>query len=257
MSLPEMQQPTPAPSGSAKAGKPAPERHTLRRVIQVERERAAKRANLIFSTLRDIVLQPEKVVQAYLNGKYKKYYNPFRLFVFSSALLSFVVVQIYDKGAFSEVMRSASGGGGNESLNMMLVEGITRYFSALLWISVPMITLAATWFYKSKGWYYGEHLVLHFYLYSVLNLLYIPHALINSKALYGEYDWRTGIYLVLMLVIYARTYQRMFQLSWIQASLRGLLTYIVGTLLYIIFTGIVGAAVGIVFAIYMKNSGQL
>ncbi len=147
----------------------------------------------IFFTLKEFAFYPGRAAENYLFGDRKRFMDPIKLLILTTSIATFITLSFVD---MTEGMKAAFYY--SESANSVPKEFIEevgilfqKYYNLLYLSMVPCIAFFAWAIYKSKGWYFAEHLAIAMYISSVVNgisILSIPFLL---------YDFSIGTTIIL------------------------------------------------------------
>lgn len=132
-----------------------------------------------FYTIKELAIRPGRVAREYVEGKRKKYFNPFNFL--------FIIVGVY-LIANSIFMPFSEAGGRlpegktveQRQLYQQIMERgekfrtfMNKKTNIVLFVSTPFIALVMFLLFRRKGLFYGEHLVTMAYVNGFLSLLTI------------------------------------------------------------------------------------
>ncbi|HET9054775.1 MAG TPA: DUF3667 domain-containing protein, partial [Cyclobacteriaceae bacterium] len=139
--------------------------------------------------MKELVTRPGYVVQEYLDGKRKKYFNPLTFFVITSTIWAIVVL---NSGYFESM------GSDSPRASYKMPGEIARYFSESmkiilaygkiinLIISVPVLSLLSWLFFRKNKNTFAENLVLQSFMmgqaHLALVIIFIPAFLLFGHA---------------------------------------------------------------------------
>ena len=138
----------------------------------------------LFYTIKELFLRPHEMISNYLKRATVRYMHPLR-FVFLLATIS-ALVSIFS-GVFEskEVIEGLEGyvegwnmGRTEETISvndlMGVVETIKKYFSFILILNIPVISIASFIIYFKRKYNFTEHLIIHCYAYGFSLAIGLP-----------------------------------------------------------------------------------
>jgi len=163
--------------------------------------------------VKEMTTRPGYVVQEYLDGKRKKYFNPLSFLVIAAAIWAILVL----KSGYFESMGSGGPGGSRQ-----MTGEFARYFSEsmkivvahgkiiILIIIVPVLGFLSWIFFRKHKNTFAENLVLQSFMMGqanlVLALIFIP-----AFWLFGNARMNNNIYQLVFLVYLTVAYQQFFK----------------------------------------------
>lgn len=143
----------------------------------------------ILFLVRELVLRPGRVAREYVDGKRKKYFNPFSFLVIVVAVSTFLIA----------------------SFNLMTVSGardpvsqfLNKHANVVIFLNVPFSALFSWIFFGTRKSNYAENLVLAAYAAGqrsvFYNILFVPLMLLFRS----QYFTIVGIYLSAFILYFA------------------------------------------------------
>ena len=206
--------------------------------------------NKLIKTFRHMLTQPEVVIDNYVQGFRKNYVN---VITYLSISLTLLAIQIFIfKNFFPELMKGAEQppvfGVDVNKINALLFE----YQGILLIIFTP-VTALATWApFHNFRYNFAEHIVLNIYPTAQFFIIWFFVSLIII-GLKIDYQWASLLTIPVLFLYMLYIFQRLFQLTWLDAFLR---TVIYGILYLILSMGIFVMAYAAYF-FYLFRTGQI
>ena len=212
--------------------------HLFSTVINIDRG--------LWHTCFELLRNPGKVINGYLNGITIRYFHPFR-FVF--LLLTLSVFLMVVTGAYDVVQESFAvryTGNYVPDIQKRIMTGINSYMHIMLAVSIPILALASWLFFRSSKLNYAEHLIINSFAYGetvLLGMLFlIAYAFSDEAFLALNF---LAIPLSIAYLTYA--YMSIFKGSKIIIFLKALGTY----LIWFFGFGLMVMAITIVYMIRM------
>ncbi len=199
-------------------------------------------------TAKMLFVDPGKVINEYLNGRTKRYYNPLKYLLIIAGVNALLVVwfKIFDANVDTvyELI-----GVENEQLRLQqkLTGYMKQYLNVIVLFMLPFNSLASKWYYGKHKLLYGEHLIIYCFLYAQYLLI--------SMATYPLYIAFPMLYSYIMLigfitivVYYSYALFKLFRNSVFKSFLGALTVNFGGMLLFLIFYMLIAFIAGIVIS---------
>lgn len=167
--------------------------------------------------LKEMLYRPGHVAREYVDGKRKKYFNPF------SFLLIVVAVSTFLIATFN--LMTASGL--RDPISMFL----NKHANLVMFLNVPIGAFFSWLFFRESGRSYAENLVLHAYAGGERSAFYSVF-IVAIMLLLPQYYMRiilgyTGIWVIYLAWACTQFFQRRNLWGFVRGLLVGLLTYAV------------------------------
>jgi len=199
-----------------------------------------------FYTMKLLFTNPGEVVNSYLAGKTKSYYNPLNYLIIVAGIGTALVIWL---GIFDANMENTNEMLGINSdknavgIQKKLIEHVKQYINIITMLMLPFMSLFSKWYYHRRKLFYGEHLILNSFLFAqttVISILLIPF--------YIAIPFLTGYYsligFIVIIAYYSYALKSIFKNTFLKSTLGAITIFIGGYLLFmicfmIIFTGVI------------------
>lgn len=228
------------------------QRLTVKSIFKLAVSKLFDLENSFWTTIKLLFKQPEEVVNGYLSGATKLYYNPVRFIVIAVALS--LLTMSFSGFDPNEMM----GGINSNNLNQIsdeamayqnsLINILSSFMQLVSLIIVPFFALATWLLFKKQQLNYAEHLAINCYGLGVATLIGIPSAIFGSIFM-DYFILSTGIGIFLSIVYYAYFFKRLWKANFFVASIKSVFTVIFGYIFYMIALASVAIIVGVFFKI--------
>ncbi|MEZ4853561.1 DUF3667 domain-containing protein [Flavobacterium sp.] len=157
--------------------------------------------NNFWRTCIDLFKNPKDVLEAYISGARKKYFQPFSfLILYATIAVLFYKFFPYDIGEFQEGFNKGyqSTGGKNPAFDVKaFYENMFNYYNFIVIATVPFYALITYITFIKKGNNYSEHLVFNCYLHTIigyfsmllqlvfLNIFHLPNTMFYIQILFS------------------------------------------------------------------------
>ena len=128
----------------------------------------------ILYLIKELFLHPGTVIKEYIEGKRKKYFNPFQYLVLSIAAVVFVTVKL-DLGSLIMGNMQLQGSDITE-FQIQFTEFLYRYFNIFQFATIPVASIYSYLFFRKSGFNYAENLVLNTFLSAQRHLTFLMFA---------------------------------------------------------------------------------
>ena len=197
-------------------------------------------------TLKMLIFKPGVLINDYLKGKTKSYFNPLKYVILIAGIYAILVVStnIFDTGleSTSEVMYKNSkiinqAQNSEETIEFQKkwIEFFKQYINIIPLLLIPFVSIVTMWFYRSKKLFYGEFLIVNCYLiaqsFAISCIIAIPLALFTPTL----FNYFPLILLMITIIYFSYALYKVFLGSPIVAITKAILIYVIGTLFFYIF----------------------
>ena len=226
------------------------ERYTLKKIFGDLISNIFNLEKGFFFTLKKLFTTPEEVIDAYLNGQTKKYYNPIRFFLIWVSLQVLITVSFNIwENQFDQVsvLYEKMGLINTEAdrVRMKKIAGYTQNFLTIIPLFlIPFFSFMGYKLFSKKKLYFAEHCIINAYVISLSTIIgllgAICYAIFPSLI---SYSFIIGI--SSFIFFYAFIYKRYFKSDTFESLLFSFMTVIGGYLLFFAFCGLIGIIGGI------------
>lgn len=212
----------------------------------------------VLHTAWHVLSKPGKMLRGYLAGKRVGYTKPLQLlFIVMAISLLFFSMDEFKRG-----MATGMGDAGTKAPNaetmafqQKLADFITEHMTLLMLGILPFLAMVSRWFYRKHDVNLAEQFVLNSYLLAGCTIISMPFMLILR--LMGESSfsgYAMGMFMVFYVGYYAWAHISFYQeRNRILNALKGVFTFILSYLMYILFAGIVGVIAVTVYFLLVKK----
>lgn len=128
----------------------------------------------ILFLIKELFLRPGTVIREYIEGKRKKYFNPFQYLVIITAVIVFVTIK-FDLGMLVMGNLQIKGESAGE-FQAQFMKFLYQYFNIFQFATIPLISIYSYLFFRKSGYNYSENLVLNTFLTSQRHLIFLVFA---------------------------------------------------------------------------------
>lgn len=197
---------------------------------------------------------PGKVINDYLNGKTKAYFNPLNYVLIIAGIYAFLAISLniidtsYETTNSMLHADSAIPSPETQELQQRWFDFVKRYANLIPLLMIPFASLFSKWFYNKRKLYFGEHLIINSYIFAqnlLISILFTP-AVVLFPVLLKVFP---VISICLTLMYFAYAFYRTFKQSVIKAFLGAISIYFGGFLLFMLLIMILVLIAAIAFKI--------
>lgn len=192
--------------------------------------------NYFIKTIYHLIVCPQKVLSAFVEGARKKYFNPFS-FLIVYATIALIVEKI--SGDWRNTIKIQSPKGVKISETIITILDFTEeYYNLMIILTIPLLALVSSFLYRKYVHNYVEHLVFQAYLGSFLGYFSL---LLQFLEWQFSKDFRVFPFLFIW-GYYNYAFVKLYQLNFKQIIKVNLKLFLV-VVLVIIFTLILGSLI--------------
>jgi hypothetical protein len=128
----------------------------------------------ILHLYREMALRPGQVIQEYIEGRRKRYFNPLSFFMICISVSTFISHWLGSHG-FGDL--------GLDKNQQQMTQAASQYNNWLMGLSAPVSSIFSTWLFRKKGYNFAEHLVFQLFVggFALLPflLVFVPLSLLK------------------------------------------------------------------------------
>ena len=226
---------------------------------------------VFFSTSRDILLNPGKVVRSYWEGPRGRYYQPVNYYVFITSIVAFTTLTFSPEVDPAEIIQN-----NNELMGINQLETLAdssaqtgeiqqgtldnqvkfmmwtrRHFNLMMMATLPFFVLAFFLSFRKLGYTYGQQFIFGLYITGFSALLGLP--IFFFKDPLDSTDPTSLIGIGIGIVFYTWAFKSVYKFSLGKSFLKTLQIY----LLFFSFFIVIGIVLGIVGFIVGYTLGKM
>jgi hypothetical protein len=191
--------------------------------------RAAWQDGLIFlRTWWALLVQPGPVIRAHLQGDRRAFYHPVHYFLLLASVYTFL--SLLAPHGQADIPPQAAGVEFWGVPLELFIRVQAKYFNIYIFLAVPAVAFFSWLFYLGREMYYGEHLIIQFYLMGELLTLNLLSLGLTEAGLSNS--WVQGGIMLLLLGYFGWGYRSFFEENYFLALLKVSLAYFAGALVY-------------------------
>jgi hypothetical protein len=174
--------------------------------------------------IKELLTRPGIVAREYLDGKRKKYFNPFTFLVITSALYAYIS---YKTGYANALMASDAPSSNRSQFSQEMMDMIAQNGKLLVLILIVPLYATLSWLLSIRSRFnLAENIALQAFIVGQTNLvrilILIPIFLIAPSTVH----WSQHVYEVFFTLYLTVTFRQFFQNKWIFAFLKAVAVYI-------------------------------
>lgn len=212
--------------------------------------------NNFWRTFFGLFKNPKDVLEAYVSGARKKYFQPFSYIILYATIAVFFykffpleIIMDYSDG-FSKGYNSSIASANVPKIDMKaFMTNLMSYYNFFVLLLIPLYALSSYTTFKKKGHNFFEHLVFNSYLQSNLGFisLVLQVVLVNFIGInFGVYSI---IFLFLFLLFTLYAFKKLYNLNLKQSISSGIKYLFLFFILYFGIIAIFSIIIGIIYAL--------
>jgi len=232
------------------------ERNTLKHFFELITDSFDIERGLLYTT-KILFTNPGKIINEYLDGRTKDYYNPLKYLLLLAGLSAIIMIgtDIFD----------ANVGNTNEFFGLdnqktKFQSQVNAYIKSFLniipFLTLPFYSLISKWIFKKFKLNYAEHLIMNCYLFGQITLItllllfviYLSPSLIVFFQVIG---------IVIFVVYFSYSLKSIFKISIVRSFFASIGIYSLGMLLFFIFIVVTMFIVMIILKLSGSNLKEL
>lgn len=215
--------------------------------------------NNFWRTFTGLFTDPKDVLEAYINGARKKYFQPFSYLILF-ATIAVIFYKIFPMGGiadFSEGFNQGINTNDPSAVNMPkmdmkgFMENMMNYYNFYYILMIPIISfITYLTFYKQKN-NFSEHLVFNSYIQTNLGFISLILQVLFFNIIGLSFLYFYLGYLILSMLFSTYAFKKLYALSTKQALISVLKFWAILIPLYVVVS-ILGAIIAVIFMIATK-----
>lgn len=226
------------------------DRYTIKHLFNLTLDSFNLEKGLIY-TVKMLFTNPGKVINDYLEGRSKDFYNPLKYLIL---IVSVNVVLMLWFGIFETNIENTNkligeDPEGNE-LQKIVAGYVRTYLNIFALVILPFYSLVSKWVFKKFKLYYAEHLIINGYLFAQFTLLQMVTYLLFSF-IPGLSKISMAFSIFVFITYYTYAFRGIFKIKFFRSLLSSVVIYFVGFILFMLFI----VAILMIVLFIMKLSG--
>ncbi|MCL5247107.1 DUF3667 domain-containing protein [Cellulophaga sp. 20_2_10] len=214
--------------------------------------------NNFWKTFLNLFTNPKDVLEAYISGARKKYFQPFSYLVVY-ATIALIINKIFpsvDATDFSDGFKYGTGDSNSKKVleNFNLIyQFYTNYYNLIIISSIPTYSLLTYLTFKKRDHNYSEHLVFNAYIQANLGYALIVMQLIFFNLLELSKGLISSAFILTSAIYALYVFIKLYQLT-LKQTLYAFFRYVAYIILAFIILIIISIGVVILYAIATKTN---
>jgi len=212
-----------------------------------------------FYALKKLLVNPGKVVNEYLSGRTKVYFNPLKFYIIIAGISAVLMIWLNIFDANLKSTNEFMGGNQTQAaieLQQNMNSFVKQYINVFSLLLLPFLSLGSMWFFHKRKLYYGEHLIINCFLMAevtAVSILFYPF----YKIVPGFVDNMVLIGFGLSFLYYSFALKSIFKNSILKSAIGALFINLISYLLFFVFIMILTIVAIIVLTISGFNIKDL
>lgn len=162
----------------------------------------------ILFTLKELYIRPGTVVKEYIEGKRKKYFNPFQYLILIVAVSMFLTIKFSLLGPKPDPSMLSSAND-DQRFVYLIRYYFYNYFNLILFLIVPVSAFFSRMFFRKSGYNYSENLIFNSYIAAQRTFTFV---LLSPFIYFLKNIWFVfiGIYYIFWLVYFIYAFRQFF-----------------------------------------------
>lgn len=210
------------------------ERYTLKHLFNLTLDSFNLQKGL-FYTLKMLFTNPGKVINDYLEGRSKDFYNPLKYLILIASINAILMLwfNIFETNiaAANELMGEDPEG---NKLQQLVAGYVRTYLNVFALVVLPFYSLVSKWVFNKFRLHYAEHLIINGYLFAQYTLLQMTTYTLFSF-IPGLSKLSMAFSVVVFITYYSYAFRGVFKIRFFKSLLSSILIYILGFVLFMLF----------------------
>lgn len=226
------------------------ERYTLKHLFNLTLDSFNLQKGFFF-TVKMLLTNPGKVINGYLEGRSKDFYNPLKYLILIASINAVLMLWfgIFETNieATNELLGEAPEGNNFQQLIAGYVRTYLNIFALLI---LPFYSLVSKWVFKKFKLYYAEHLIVNGYLFAQYTLLQmVTYLLFSFIPSFSKLSMAFSI--VVFITYYTYAFIAIFKIRFFKSLVSAAVIYLLGFILFMFFIILILAIA--VFVIHLSG----
>lgn len=213
-------------------------------------------------TLKMLFIHPGIVINEYITGKTKPYFNPLNYIIIAAGIYAFLIlwlnildssVEVSNKLFNNEALQN-----NDEALQLQKkwIDFYKQFVNFIPLLMIPFASLISKWFYRSKNLFYGEHLIINCFLFaqSFIIIILLTPIVVIFPSLITYFSVITSVATIIYLSF---ALHKTFPGSRFKAIMGAVIIYIFGMLFFFLFLLIILFIIVIIITLLGYNIGDM
>jgi hypothetical protein len=210
-----------------------------------------------FFTYKMLFTNPGKLVNDYLDGRSRDFYNPLKYLILIASVNAILMLwfDVFDTNVATTNEFLGDEPEGNQ-LQQTLIRYMKSYLNLVSLFVLPFYSLVSKWVFSKYKLYYAEHLIINGYLFAqYITLQMFIYLLFTAIPALKDYAMPAAF--IAFIAYYTYAFRRIFKIGLVGSLWRTIVIYVLGFLFFIIFITLVMTAVVIILKLSGRDLQQL
>jgi hypothetical protein len=182
--------------------------------------------------IKEMFLRPGTVVEEYIAGKRKKYFNPYTYLLLCSTISAYIYYKIKYYSNI-QIQQSPSKTGAEMNKLMMQTSALMeQYGKAITLLMLPVLAAISMLFYVRRNYNYAEHLTIQTFILAQTSVINIFVTLFSYYVFPDSYFFFNAIFQLVFLLYLAIVFSKVFKEHFLLSLLKSLGFLIVFVIVY-------------------------
>lgn len=182
--------------------------------------------------IKEMFIRPGFVVQEYIDGKRKKYFNPFTFLLLCSTLSAYVYYKLSYYSTM-HVERSSNNAPSEIKAVMMQTSHLMEEYGKIITIFLlPLLASISILFYFRKKYNYAEHLTIFAFIFAQISIINIVLTLVSHYFFPNSYILFNMMFQIVFWVYMSIVFSYLFKEHIILSFIKSLFIIFIFIILY-------------------------
>lgn len=208
----------------------------------------------IFYLMRQLFIRPGVVASEYIiDGKRKKYFNPFSYVLILGSLATFVAVNSHFMEKSLGILDASSLAKPGMKKMIEYMEYATKYYNAIQLSQIPFFALGTFLLFRRNRLFYAEHLTLHCFV-TAQNIIFSIIIMVISGFMSNVSVNISVISILINLFYYLWATKQFFGGKPFSGYAKAFLSYVLGFIFYCLFIFVISVVGSLIyFSLFHKK----
>lgn len=186
-------------------------------------------------TIKLMFTKPGEVINGYLNGRTKDFYNPLKFLLLAASISALLMLWL---DLFDANMENTNEFMGLDDETARFQKTINSYIKKFLQfvslLTLPFFGLVSKWMFKKHRFYYAEHLTINSYLFAQITIIQI-FVILLVYFVPALLKYMLAINSVVFISYYTYALKGVFKVKFGKSILSSVVIYVLGMFLMTLF----------------------
>lgn len=174
--------------------------------------------------IREMFLRPGTVVEEYIAGKRKKYFNPYTFLLLCSTISAYIYwkIRFYTNIQLQQGKNNSPEAAEVNKLMMQTTELMERYGKIITLFMLPILAAISLLFYTRRQYNYAEHLTIQTFILAQTSVINVFVTLLSYYVFPDSYFFFNMIFQAVFLFYLAIVFSKVFKEHFLVSLLKSI-----------------------------------